>query len=130
MQLMPATGARFGVSPHSSFKLQIKAGLRFISWLNDRFVDIKNLEERKKFILAAYNVGPGHVEDARALAVKYGKNPNIWNDNVDEFILLKSKPEYYNDPVVKYGYCRGTETYSYVADIMDRYTHYQNLVLQ
>ncbi|MBN1951801.1 MAG: transporter substrate-binding domain-containing protein [Bacteroidales bacterium] len=128
MQLMPATGKRFGVSPQSPAKMQIKAGLNFISWLNDRFLDIQDQDERKKFILAGYNVGLGHVLDARALALKHGKNPNVWDDHVAEFILLKSDPRYYNDPVVKYGYCRGTETYKYVADIMDRYTHYQNLI--
>jgi len=47
---------------------------------------------------------------------------------VDRYLLSKSDPLYYNDPVVKYGYCRGTETYRYVKDIMERYEHYKNLV--
>jgi membrane-bound lytic murein transglycosylase F len=130
MQLMPATGERFGVGPQSPLKMQIRAGLMFIKWLNERFIDIEDLDERQKFILAGYNVGLGHVLDARALAAKNGKDPDVWDDNVAEFLLLKSNPKYYTDPVVKYGYCRGTEPYQYVADIMDRYGHYKNLVVE
>ncbi len=130
MQLMPATGRRFGVSPASSLKNQIQAGLRYIQWLDKRFSDIKDSEERKKFILAGYNIGFGHVMDARALTAKHGKDPNVWDNNVADYLLLKSNPKYYSDPVVKYGYCRGTETYQYVADIMERYGHYKNLVMR
>jgi membrane-bound lytic murein transglycosylase F len=62
------------------------------------------------------------------LAEKYGKDPTIWDNNVDFYLLNKSKPKYYNDPVVKYGYCRGEEPYHYVNDILDRYEHYKNVV--
>lgn len=130
MQLMPATGERFGVGPKSPMKMQIRAGLMYVKWLNERLLRIKDIEERQKFILAGYNVGLGHVLDARALARKNGKNPDVWDDNVADFILLKSNSKYYTDPVVKYGYCRGTETYHYVADIMNRYNHYKNLVIE
>ncbi len=128
MQLMPATAKQFGVIPESSPKDQIRAGIKFIKWLDDQYQDISDPMERKKFILAAYNVGPGHVEDARRLARKNGIDPDIWDDHVDHYILSKSDPEYYNDPVVKYGYCRGTETYQYVTEILERYEHYRNVV--
>ncbi len=130
MQLMPTTGQSFGVSPSSPLKMQIRAGLMYLQWLDERFAYIKDPEERKKFILGAYNIGLGHIIDARSLAAKNKKDPNIWDDNVAEYLLLKSDPTFYNDPVVKYGYCRGTETYQYVADVMERYGHYKNLVAQ
>ena len=129
MQLMPATAQKFGASESSPVEKQIEAGTRFISWLNEHFRDtIENPDERVKFILASYNAGLGHVLDARRLAKKHGKNPDIWKNNVDEFILNKSDPQYFNDPVVKYGYCRGEETYHYVYDIMERYKHYKNAI--
>ena len=78
--------------------------------------------------MAAYNVGLGHVLDARRLAEKNKKNPNKWIQEVDTFILLKSKPKYYHDPVVKYGYCHGQETYNFVREIMTRYDDYKNLI--
>jgi len=49
---------------------------------------------------------------------------------VDYYLLNKSKPEYYRDSVVKYGYCRGQEPYNFVYDILDRFGHYKNVVIQ
>lgn len=130
MQLMPTTARRFGVSKKSPPEKHIKAGVDFIKWLDKRFENrgIKDEDEKIKFILASYNVGLGHILDARRLAEKDGKNPDVWENNVDEYILKKSNPKYYKDPVVKYGYCRGSETYNYVYQILDRYEHYKNII--
>lgn len=128
MQLMPRTASRFGVSKDSPEKAQIRAGIMFLQWLEDLYKDIEDSKERQKFILGSYNVGPGHVMDARRLAEKHDMNPNLWDNHVEDFLLKKSEPEYYRDPVVKYGYCRGIETYNYVNEIMERYEHYKNLV--
>lgn len=130
MQLMPTTARRFGVNSTSPPEKQIEAGVEFIKWLDKRFENrgITEDDEKIKFILASYNVGLGHILDARRLAEKGGKNPDIWENNVDEYILKKSNPKYYNDPVVKYGYCRGSETYNYVYQILDRYEHYKNII--
>ena len=131
MQLMPGTAGRFNVSRSSSVKQQILAGTQFIAWLDDRFIEsIPDPEERRKFILASYNVGPGHIFDAMMLAEKNGKDPNIWEDNVDEFLLKKSDPMYYRDPDVKYGYARGIETFNYVKEILERYEHYKNIIVE
>lgn len=130
MQLMPTTARRFGVNRNSPPEKQIKAGVEFIKWLDKRFENrgITDEDEKTKFILASYNVGLGHILDARRLAEKEGKDPDKWENNVDEYILKKSNPIYYKDPVVKYGYCRGSETYNYVTEILDRYEHYKNII--
>jgi membrane-bound lytic murein transglycosylase F len=47
---------------------------------------------------------------------------------VEEWLLKKSDPDYYTDPVVKYGYARGIETYNFVKQIMGRYEHYKNIM--
>ena len=54
-------------------------------------------------------------------AQKYGYDPQVWDGNVAQAILMKMNPKYYNDPVVKYGYCRGTETVEYVKNISNFY---------
>ena len=129
MQLMPATAGRFGVSRNTSPESHIRAGASFIKWLDKRFEGvIPDSIERTKFVLAAYNVGKGHVDDARRLAEKHGDNPNIWEDNVEKWLLNKSQPKYYRDPVVKHGYARGIETTNYVRQVTDRYEHYKNIV--
>jgi len=129
MQLMPGTAKNYGVTKNSSPEEQIRAGVSFIKWLEDRFRDeIPDEQERIKFILASYNIGYGHIQDARRLAERYGADPNIWQGNVEEWLLKKSEPRYYNDQAVKYGYVRGIETYNYVRQVMDRYEHYKNIV--
>jgi membrane-bound lytic murein transglycosylase F len=131
MQLMPHNAEKYGIDSLSSPEDQIQAGVKFIKLLDQQFTEkIENKEERTKFVLAAYNAGIAHVYDAQRLAEKYEKDPNTWNDNVDYYLLNKSKPEYYRDSVVKYGYCRGQEPYNFVYDILDRYNHYKNVVVQ
>jgi len=109
MQLMPSTAAEYGLDSTASPEQNIIAGIDYINWLNNQFKDkVDDIEERKKFILAAYNVGLGHVFDAIRLAEKNELNSQIWKDNVAIMLLNKSKPDYYKDDVVHYGYCRGS----------------------
>ena len=75
-------------------------------------------------MLAAYNAGHGHILDAIALARKYGLSPDVWDANVSEALLMKSRPEYYNDPAVKSGYFRGIETVNYVSNVLSTYNYY------
>lgn len=129
MQLMPGTAQRFGVDTLSSPQENIEAGVKYIKWLDEILTDkIEDKLERRKFVIASYNVGLGHVLDARRLAKKFGRDENVWLDNVDYYLLNKSNPEFYQDPVVKYGYCRGEEPYKYVSEILERYEHYRNII--
>jgi membrane-bound lytic murein transglycosylase F len=129
MQLLPETGKTFGAKNLHDPLQNIKAGVRFIKWLNDYWKDkIDDEAERLKFILASYNVGIGHVEDARRLAEKHGKDPDTWDKNVNYYLLKLSEPEYFNDGVVKFGYCRGIEPYDYVRDILEMYAQYSALI--
>ncbi len=130
MQLMPSVIQRFNVHDRLSPEDNIRGGVEFIEWLEERYEKrgIHDEQQLVKFILASYNVGLGHILDARRLAEKHGKDPNVWDNNVEEFILKKSDPEYYNDEVVYYGYARGSETYNYVKQILERYEHYLNLI--
>ncbi|MEZ5070508.1 MAG: transporter substrate-binding domain-containing protein [Bacteroidales bacterium] len=129
MQMMPGTAQNYGISEDSTPGAQIHAGVKFIKWLDDRFVsEIPDPEERIKFVLASYNIGYGHIQDARRLAERNGDDPNLWFDHVESWLLKKADPDYYSLPVVKYGYARGIETYNYVREVMDRYDHYRNIV--
>lgn len=129
MQLMPETAAELGVDTASSPEEQIEAGVRYLKILDRQLEEqIPDPEERKKFVLAAYNVGIGHVLDARRLAEKNGRDTNVWFRNVDTFLLQKSFPEYYNDPVVYYGYCRGEEPVAFVAEILQRFRLYLDVI--
>lgn len=129
MQLMPSTADYYRVTKNSIPERNIEAGVKYLQWLDEIFQDkVTYREERLKFVLGSYNVGLGHVLDARALARKYDKDPEIWDDNVEIFLLKKSDPKYYLDPVVRFGYCRGQETYDYVRKILARYDDYKNII--
>ncbi len=129
MQLMPATAEVYGVDTASPPADQIRAGIQFLRWIDKQLPpEIDDPEERIRFVMASYNVGIAHIYDGRRLAEKHGKDPNIWTDNVDFFILNKSDPTYYRDSVVKYGYARGEETYNFVVEIFERYEHYKKVI--
>lgn len=126
MQLVPGTAKRYGLDSISQTAEQsLIAGTNYILDLDKYWrYRIPYKEERIKFILASYNVGLGHVIDARNLAAKHGKDPNLWFHNVEYMVLQKSNPKIYNDPIVKCGYCRGQETFMYVKEILNRYENY------
>ena len=125
MQIMPGTAAQLGVEGDIfDAETNVQASVRYLSKLNQVFSDISPQSARIPYILAAYNGGANHVRDAMALARKEGKNERVWRD-VEPYILHLSEPRYYNDPVVRYGYLRGSETHGYVQAIMDRWAQYR-----
>lgn len=129
MQIMPGSADLFLINQFEEPKDNIKVGVRLLQWLDEKFVqEIPDSTERVKFVLASYNVGLGHVKDAQRLAKKYDKDPTVWKDNVDFFLLNKSASKFYKDPVVRWGYCRGEEPYNYVHKVLNTYRHYQNII--
>ena len=126
MQLMPVVMERYDIGYDATPEEQLEAGGKLLKYLGECFENrVADSAERVKFVLASYNAGPGHVYDAQRLAVKYGKDPEVWDNNVDYFILNKSKKQYYSDTCCKAGYLRGTETYRFVEEVLDRYYQYQ-----
>ena len=123
MQITPTLAEQYGVENPYNPTENLKAGLRYLRWLEDFWQNIEDAGERLKFVLASYNVGQGHVLDAQRLAEKYGGNPDSWAD-VSEYLIKKSQPQFYNDEVVKHGYCRGEEPVQYVRDVLYIYEHY------
>lgn len=126
MQVMPKTGSSYGITNLFNPAQNLKAGVKHILWLEEIWKEIDDEDEKSKFVLASYNVGQGHVQDAARLAKKYGGDPEKWDD-VAKYLRLKAKKKYYNDPVCKFGYCRGDEPVDYVEDILYRYNRYLQL---
>ena len=130
LQLLPQTAQSYKVDSTllKNPDANLMAGTSYLNWLNEVWSHtITDSLERQKFVLASFNVGLGHVIDARNLAQKYGNDPTLWTGHVAEYILKKSEKEFYSDEVCKHGYCRGSEPYAYVQEIMERYSHYMNL---
>lgn len=125
MQIMPKTALSLGLTEEEFYdpEKNIRAAAHYLNKMKKLFPNIEDEREKVKFVLASYNAGPGHIFDARALTLKAGKNPDSW-DEVREYLRLKSNPEYYNDEVCKYGYCRGEEPINYVDAITTKYGEY------
>lgn len=129
MQLMPSTARAMGMpaGKEQNAEESVKAAVKYIGMTAQSFKHLPE-KERINFVLASYNSGIGHVLDAMALAEKYGKDKNVWRDNVEKYILLKANEEYFTDSVCKYGYFRGTETYNFVRDITERFELYKKKI--
>ncbi|AXJ02367.1 membrane-bound lytic murein transglycosylase F [Cyclonatronum proteinivorum] len=127
MQLMPNTARAFGARNPRDPRESIEAGVAFIEWLEDYWESrIEDPEQRQRFVIASYNVGQGHVQDARRLADAFGANPDVWDD-VAVYLEKKMYAEYYNHEVVQFGYARGIEPVRYVNNILYIYQHYRSL---
>ncbi len=105
-------------------EINIREGVRIITehLKHYSYLDSTN---RWSFALAAYNVGQGHVADARRLVIDHNKNPNEW-ENVADALLKLMQRKYYKD--ARYGFCRGIETVRYVREIKNRYQTYQSIL--
>jgi membrane-bound lytic murein transglycosylase F len=130
MQLMPRTARLMGVpeGKEQDPEESIKAATKYIAAMERSFANVTDPEERVCFILASYNAGLGHIRDAMALALKYGADPNRWQNHTEKYLLLKSHEQYFNDPVCKNGYFRGVDTYEFVHEILQRYKVYQETI--
>jgi membrane-bound lytic murein transglycosylase F len=128
IQLMPATAKEVGVSNNYNPEQNIRGGVKYLDRMRDNFEAVEDSIQKVKFTLAAFNCGAGHVYDAMRLAEKHGKNPNIWDENVEEYILKLKDRKYYLDDVVRHGFVRGREPYNYVRDIFLRYEHYKKFI--
>ena len=125
MQLMPATAKRFGAADPSNPKQSMKAGVNYMMYLEKYWSNrIADDQQRLKFVLASYNAGLAHILDARKLCKKHGRDDKNWDD-VEYFLLKKSEPEYYRDPLVVAGYCKCEEPVNYVKEVLDRYEEYK-----
>ncbi|MCH5228222.1 MAG: transglycosylase SLT domain-containing protein [Muribaculaceae bacterium] len=126
MQVMPNTAKAVGIEPASlgNPDQNIKAAAKILKRLDNSLESrVSDPEERIKFVVAAYNAGLGHIYDAIALADKLGLDAGKWTGNVSVAALMKSRPEYYNDPVVRNGYFRGRETVDFVDHVTGIYRY-------
>ena len=126
MQIMPSTADHLGLARSDMYdpERNIAAAARYMQELMAHFSDIGNPLERSLFALASYNGGSRHVRDAMTLARKKGNNPYKWDD-VSSYIVKLQQPQFFNDPSVRYGYMRGSETVDYVNRIRERWRQYR-----
>ena len=119
MMLTRDTAKRMKIGNRRDPEQSINGGSRYLKLLEDGLPERIKQPDRMWLALAAYNVGRGHVEDARILAQKDGKNPDIWLD-VQKYLPLLANPEWHQK--TKYGYARGYEPVQYVNRVRGYYS--------
>jgi len=114
MMLTQETAKALGLKNRMQAKASIFAGARYLARLH-RLVgpDIPE-PDRTLMALAAYNIGFGHLQDARALARRLGKPANSWHGVRSVLPLLQKRKHYRN---LAHGYARGAEAVQYVDRI-------------
>jgi len=122
LQVMPRTAREVGIKDLKKPENGLRAGIKYMRWIDDQLSNELPADVQVWFTLAAYNAGLGHLKDARSLAAQQGLNPNRWFGHVEKAFLLLSKPQYYKK--ARYGYVRGTEPVSYVKHIQALYKLY------
>lgn len=126
MQVLPRTAHDLGFDDLDDPETSIQAGVEYLAWARERFEEDLHVRDRMWFTLAAYNAGPGHVRDARRLAKQMNLDPDTWFGNVEQAMLLLSRPQYAQEAA--HGYCRCQEPVNYVRSIRDRYNAYTEIV--
>jgi membrane-bound lytic murein transglycosylase MltF len=111
MQVMPATGRDMNTGDITELEPNIHAGVKYIRFVQDQFFQHEPMDALNKtlFSFAAYNAGPGRIQQLRALAAKRGLNPNVWMNNVELLAAQKI----------------GAETVTYVSNIYKYYVAYK-----
>jgi membrane-bound lytic murein transglycosylase MltF len=102
----------------------IRTGVRYLAQLEQMFGDVRP-RDRRRFVLAAYNMGPGHVTDAQALARRLGYDALRWEGGLRETLPLLEEPRYYD--TLPLGYAQGRNVVRYVDLVLHRFRHYQRL---
>jgi membrane-bound lytic murein transglycosylase F len=118
MMLTNRTAREMGVSDRTDPAQSIRAGAAYLRKLHDRIPDRIQEPDRTWMALAAYNMGMGHLEDARVLTERQGDDPDLWQD-VKTRLTLLDDPAYVNQ--LRYGAAPGGQAAVYVRHIRRYY---------
>lgn len=114
MMLTRATAGGLNVDDRTDAEQSIRGGAQYLSHLMDKMPGSIPQDERIWFALAAYNMGYGHMLDARKLTAQQKGNPDSWADVKQRLPMLNQKRFLSR---TTYGYARGTQAYNYVENI-------------
>ncbi len=123
MMLTRTTARSLGVNNRLDAHQSIPAGSAYLKNLLERIPESVEGEDRILFALAAYNIGLGHIRDARLLALKLGFKADTWR-NLSKVLPLLTQRRYYRK--LRHGYARGPEAINYVQHIRN----YQSILNQ
>ena len=118
MMLTEETAQRLQIKDRLDARDSILGGARYFALLKEQLPPRIEEPDRTWLALAAYNIGIGHLEDARVLAQRANLNADKWQD-VRQVIAKLAEPESFQS--LKHGYARGGEAMQLVDNIRNYY---------
>lgn len=119
MMLTLPTARELGIRDRLDPAQSLRGGVRYFLQLYNRLPKEISTTDKSWFALAAYNIGMGHLYDARKLTAMNGGDPNLWRDVKENLPLLRQRKWYKQ---LNYGYARGDEAATYVENIRKYYS--------
>ena len=119
MMLTLPTAREMGIEDRLDPMQSLRGGARYLKNMKRRLPEDIAEPDLTWFALAAYNIGLGHLEDARVITQLRGGNPHLWVDVMDHLPLLQKRTHYAN---TRHGYARGAESVTYVQNIRHYYS--------
>jgi len=123
MQVRPIAAHAVGMDRFQSPNDNLSAGVRYLRLLDETFHAAAE-RDRIGLVLAAYNMGPGHLRDAQRLARRFGFDPNRWEGHMDRMLPLLELPTIYTK--LPNGFAKGRDTVAYVRRTIERYHQYEH----
>ncbi len=122
MQVRPIAARDVGEEHFREPDANIRTGVRYLQRLDRMFAAARG-RDRLALVLAAYNMGPGHVQDAQALARHWGYDPLAWDESMVAMLPLLEEPRVYG--YLPNGFAQGTQTVAYVDRVLRRFDAYR-----
>lgn len=119
MMLTLPTAREMGVGNRLDAAQSLRGGARYLKNIRRRLPSDIFEPDRTWMALAAYNIGMGHLEDARVLTERGGGDPHLWRDVMERLPLLQKSKHYKQ---TRYGFARGLEAVTYVQNIRHYYS--------
>ncbi|MFZ1688074.1 MAG: transglycosylase SLT domain-containing protein [Flavobacteriales bacterium] len=125
MQLMPETAARFSGQSKPGLEGHVIGAAVYLRELDKLWQrSVGDRQQRQRFVLASYNAGEAHIQDAQRLAVHFGLRGDRWENHVERALLLLSCPRHWRKPPVRNGFCKGAETFRFVRNVIGTWAYF------
>ena len=122
MQVMPAAAQDVGEVRFHEPEANVRTGVRYLQRLRREYAKAAE-RDRLALMLAAYNMGMGHVRDAQGLARRFGYDPLRWDGALEVMVSLLEEPQVAAE--MRYGFAQGRSVVGYVDRVLTRYASYR-----
>ncbi len=123
MQVRPVAAREVGEVSFREPEANIRTGVHYLQRLEREYAGAVRDRDRQALMLAAYNMGLAHVQDAQALAQRFGYDALRWDGAMDVMVSLLEEPRVYER--LSAGFAQGRSVVDYVDRVLRRYAIYR-----